>query len=195
MFNHEYIALESNKALLLSLVRILTDPSPVPPSSLQVPVRDYRFISDLGQMSDKPFRCWQDFLGPIPSNQMDLADTKLYDGGISVACELEETCKLIGIENKPLSGIIKPSYNVPEFHLIPIFPLPSLRPILQPPPLELVDLDELLEIPQTRLNRLANECESSDDVETFVAEGAKILGIHSRDNREILKLICQRIFS
>jgi hypothetical protein len=196
MFSLDYIEIESNKAFLVSLTNHLIEPDLSLPT-LQVPIREYRFISDLTSLSEKPFCCWQDLLDPIPDDIMSLVDRRVYDGGVGLLEDVKKSYELLGIEFKPLKGPIKPAYHVPKFDLIPVIPLPSLRPLLQPPPLELVDIDELLDPPEIRLNRIANECEQAGDIERFISDSAKAVDLSEEigDPKEIMKNICRKIFA
>jgi len=195
MFSEEYMQTEQNESFLLAVLQILTN-SGISLQTLQLPVRDYRFISNLASMSVQPFMCWQDFLGDLPNDLDDLVEMKLFDGGLSLASEVKKTYKLLGLENHPINGLIKPAFESPPWNLIPAFPLPSLKYILRPPPLELIDIDELLEPPLVRLNRLANQYDRSGDAVGFVKGAALILGLPADLSvKEILKLVLKKLLN
>ena len=158
-------------------------------------ISDYRFMPCLSELAEGPYYCWKPLLEPLPDDLTTLASMDLYDCGLRYYDEVMEVHKQLGLDpSSQVSGIIKPAYRIEPFKLIPALPLQSFGSLLDPPELELVDFDDLMESPQVRLNRIANRC-SESDIEQFLQEAASIIGFNSDSENpvDILALIAEKL--
>ena len=185
MFSDEFIRMDSNTAIISSLIDAVM--AVKLPHFATLPVGDYRYMPDLSALSEKPFQSWKHMLEPVPDDIIKLTRLDLYDGGLCHKDEIERAHAALGIPCELPTGIIKPAYEIPKFSYIPAVPLP----VSDSPPLELNNP----EIPAiVRLSQLSNSC-SDDDLETFLIEGAKLADLGSSDPKEILKLIARKVLS
>ena len=193
MLNDRYMKMKENAFLLESIVDFLLEGRlidfPMPKIS------DYRFMPCLSELAEGPFYCWKPLLEPLPDDITTLASMELYDCGLRYYDEVMHAFEQLGLDpSSQMSGMIKPAYRIEPFRLIPALPLPSFGSLLDPPELELVDFDDMMESSQVRLTRLANRC-SESDIEQFLQEGAGIVGFNceSENPFDILDLIAHKL--
>jgi hypothetical protein len=189
MFSDEFVNMESNNAILTSLIDVLT--SVHFPSFLTLPVSDYRYIPDLSAMCQKPFFSWKHPLDPVPDDIIQLACLDLFDGGLCHRDAIEKGHAALGIPFEPPRGIIKPEFEIPKLHYIPAVSHPNLDPSVDPTPFEPLDAEAA---PIARLKKLANSC-NDDELETFLIQGAKLANLGSLDPKQILKIIARKVLS
>nr|CDS25343.1 intraflagellar transport protein 52 [Hymenolepis microstoma] len=113
----------------------------------------------------------------IPKRVEDMFDQKLFAIDTSLVPKVLEAYEKLRVEHEPLTLI------TPEFET----PLPPLQPAvfpptfskLEPPPLELFDLDEEFSSEKTKLAIEANKC-TECDLEYFILHCGAVCGISQK---------------
>uniref|UniRef100_A0A0N5AMB8 Intraflagellar transport protein 52 n=1 Tax=Syphacia muris TaxID=451379 RepID=A0A0N5AMB8_9BILA len=199
MFTDTYVDKEKNLKIWDFIVKFVTEDIKMNELDSSDPdITDKHYIPNHIQLSEQVKVCLQecDFDTGESSNFMNLFDTSLYSIDLSKWAKAIRTYEEVGLDHEPLSLI------VPQFQV----PLPPLEPAvfppefgeLEPPKLELFDLDEMFATTETRIARLANKCGESD-CEYFLKEAAEILDIthnlstDNRDPKRILEYILVQI--
>ena len=191
MFADAFINRGENRALAESVLKFLIDPVKNKLSA-STQISDYKYMSDASSMAKDAIGCWTSFLDPLPEDLSELADLTLFDGNIGLLEEVKAAHAELGIEFEPIESIVRPAFVVPKLKPVPAVYPPSFFPIIQPPEIPLVDLDDLLAPPEVILNRLANKC-SEDDLDEFINKAGASLEVKAESAADVLKEIVQTI--
>ena len=114
---------------------------------------------------------------PLPGDWTSLFDESLFKLDISLVPEASALYDRLGIKKAPLT-LIPPQFEAP----LPPLRMAAFPPALHeppPPPLELFDLDEAFASQASKLGALAARCSGEGDIEYFVLEAARLLGLSS----------------
>ncbi|KAE8750265.1 hypothetical protein FOCC_FOCC003073 [Frankliniella occidentalis] len=187
-FADPYLEKEDNDKLRDAIFRFLTtDQVKLNAIDAEDPeIADYTPVPDISYLSDCPRLCLQESAVDIPLDYTSLIDTRLFSlhtGGVADAVRAYDT---LGVKHEPLR-LITPQFETPLPPLqAAVFP-PSFRE-LPPPPLELFDLEEAFSSDRSRLAQVTNKCvvpggsEETADLEYFVRECGRILGVSGNEN-------------
>ncbi|CAD6193238.1 unnamed protein product [Caenorhabditis auriculariae] len=142
-------------------------------------INHYMHIPDLLHLSEQLKVCMfeGDMNGLVSTNFIKTFDASLSSFDLSMWPRVLRSYQELRVPAEQLSLIV-PQFEVPLPPLEPaVFP-PNFQE-LQPPQLELFDLDELFSSPEKRLSQLANKCEESD-IEYFIREAGEITGVSNQ---------------
>ncbi|VUZ41432.1 unnamed protein product, partial [Hymenolepis diminuta] len=104
-------------------------------------------------------------------------DQKLYAFDTSLVPKVLEAYEKLGVKHEPLT-LITPEFETPLPPLQPAV-FPPIFSKLEPPPLELFDLDEEFSSEKTKLAIEANKC-TDDDLEYFILHCGAVCGISQK---------------
>jgi intraflagellar transport protein 52 len=114
---------------------------------------------------------------PLPGDWTALFDESLFKLDTSLVPEAAALYGKLSIKKAPLT-LIPPQFEAPLPPLrMAVFP-PTIREPA-PPPLELFDLDEAFASDHSKLAALAGKCSGEADIEYFVLEAGRLLGLRS----------------
>lgn len=151
-------------------------------------------MPDITSLADKLRSCLQES-DDLPKDFTTLFNEKLFKFDTDLIPQALELYKNVGVKHEPLT-LIPPQFETPMPALqAAVFP-PTLKD-LQPPSLELYDLDEQFASEKIKLAQLTNKC-SDDDIEYYVKECGNVLGVSSQinepdDPKAVLSYIFQEI--
>eukprot|EP00054_Salpingoeca_dolichothecata_P015832 m.91851 g.91851 ORF g.91851 m.91851 type:complete len:425 (+) comp21681_c0_seq3:61-1335(+) len=198
MFQDQYFDKEDNMKIADVLVRWLTSTNiQLNPIDAEDPdVADYHFLPDVGKLAERPRVCLQDG-EEVPRDFTTLFEHKLYQLDTDKIPQAVRAYSVLNLEHEPLQ-LISPQFETPLPPLQPaVFP-PSFRE-LQPPALDLFDLDDAFSSEHVRLAQLTNNCTEEDDLEYYVRECGTILGISNQlppekcDGKHILEFVLKKV--
>lgn len=197
MFHDSYIDKEENRKLLEIVLQFLADDQ----FSLNVidaeepDVSEYNLIPHVNQLSDRIKACLQDS-EEIPRDFTKMFDMELFSFNMKHLPRVIRAYDELKVKHEPLT-LITPQFETPLPALKPaVFP-PRFKE-LDPPALELFDLDEHFSSENARLAQITNKC-TDDDLEFFIHECGEILGVSrqlpqpERDAKHILAYVVSRI--
>ncbi|CAD6211761.1 GSCOCG00003818001-RA-CDS [Cotesia congregata] len=163
---------------------------------------EYNFVPDITQLADEPKVCTQDLdTIDIPREYTKLFKHHFYSINLSMIPECISAYQLLGVKHEPLT-LIKPHFETP---LPPtqasVFP-PSFQE-LQPPALELFDLDEEFSSDLLKLSQLTNKYMSMKDpaneseLDYYIREFGEMIRINTSSDiptsKEILNFVFQKL--
>ncbi|KAM7536425.1 hypothetical protein Aperf_G00000085282 [Anoplocephala perfoliata] len=192
MFTDAYINKEDNAKIFDVLISFLTsDALNLNVIDAQDPeIETYFQTPDISSLANNLKACLQEG-EEIPSNVETVFDQKLYAFDTSLVPKVLAAYEKLRVKHEPLT-LITPEFETPLPPLQPaVFP-PNFRE-LEPPPLELFDLDEEFSSEKTRLAQEANKC-TEDDLDYFILHCGEVCGISQklpqsqRTARNILEL-------
>jgi intraflagellar transport protein 52 len=184
IFADKYIDYEQNLNYALYLFEVLLGKKKIEKIVQEGEIHEYNYLPNIAKTSEMLRPC---LIEPprVPVDVDTLSKRTLFEYGPKQLPEIVKILdKVEGIKFQPLT-LIQPKFNVP---------LPELKPAVFPatledfggPPLELFDLDDAFMPAKNRLAQLANQC-GDKDVDFFVGEAGKILGIKGSKSGDILK--------
>lgn len=187
-FADPYLEKEDNDRLRDAIFRYLTtDQVQLNAVDAEDPeIADYTPVPDISYLADRPRLCLQESAVDIPLDYTSLIDTRLFSLHTGVVADAVRAYETLGVKHEPLR-LITPQFETPLPPLqAAVFP-PSFRE-LPPPPLELFDLEEAFSSDRSRLAQVTNKClvpggaEDTADLEYFVRECGRILGVSGNEN-------------
>ncbi|GLH08303.1 Intraflagellar transport protein 52-like protein [Gryllus bimaculatus] len=205
----QYVDKEDNDKIREIIFKFLTTPevelNPVDADDPEI--ADYLMVPDTSMLAERPRVCLQEPTDEIPTDYIKLFSNKLYAIHTSLVPDAMDAYPMLQVKHEPLR-LITPQFETPLPLLqAAVFP-PSFQE-LQPPPLELFDLDDAFSSERSRLAQLANKCvvglTETDEVETdsadlefFVRECGRILnvivpGSTDPDAKQILHQIASQV--
>ncbi|KAL6741591.1 hypothetical protein Aduo_014829 [Ancylostoma duodenale] len=200
MFCDQYIDKEENSKLFDAVMEYLLEGYELNKIDATEPeLSEYVQIPDHVKLSDELKVCMQeaDFDLSVASDFMKCFDQSLTSFDLNVWPKVLRVYDQVQVKAEPLTLIV-PQFEVPLPPLLPaVFP-PNFRE-LQPPKLELFDLDEMFSSQEVRLAQLTNKCEETD-LEFYILEAGEILGISSifptneRNPKRILEYFLAQLF-
>eukprot|EP00049_Salpingoeca_infusionum_P001491 m.48675 g.48675 ORF g.48675 m.48675 type:complete len:480 (-) comp11053_c0_seq1:205-1644(-) len=125
---------------------------------------------------DKPRVCLQES-EPVPRDFTQLFTGDMFAISTKHIPEVTRAFDELEVKHEQLS-LIRPQFETPLPPLQPAVFAPTFME-LEPPALDLFDLDACFSSQQVRLNQLTNKC-NDDDLEYFVRECGEIMGITHR---------------
>ncbi|KAK3090664.1 hypothetical protein FSP39_013510 [Pinctada imbricata] len=197
MFHDQYIDKEENSKILDVLIRYLTtDEIKLNPIDAEDPeVADYSTLPDIAKLADELKTCLQES-EDVPRDITTLFDNSLFKLDTSLVPNAIKAYDQLSVKHEPLT-LITPQFETPLPPLTPaVFP-PQFRE-LEPPKLDLFDLDEQFSSEKVRIAQHTNKC-TDDDLEYYVRECGDILGVShnlpqdSRDAKHILEYIFAQV--
>ncbi|KAL7752326.1 hypothetical protein RI367_002372 [Sorochytrium milnesiophthora] len=160
-------------------------------------VSDYHYLPDTTKLSQVLRSCLQES-EELPKDFTTLFDHALFKFDLTLVPQAIRLYDELRLKHEPLA-LIQPQFETPLPPLQPaVFP-PIVREI-QPPPLELFDLDDHFASPQVKLAQLTNKC-TDDDLEYYIREAGEVLGVterlpeDKRDAKNVLHYVFTRIAS
>jgi intraflagellar transport protein 52 len=198
MADDEWLDREDNAKVLDFFLRWLCPDSSLALYQLDAEepdVSEYARAPDTEALAERPRACLRE-TEDLPKDFSALFDDAMYAMDTDLVPEAVELYEKLGVKKQPLA-LIAPSFEAPLPRPKPaVFP-PALR---EPPPpaLDLFDLEDEFASEKTRLAGLLARCRASaggagEDVETFVAEGARICGVAEGDAKSALAEVFRRI--
>ncbi|XP_052684232.1 intraflagellar transport protein 52 homolog [Crassostrea angulata] len=193
MFSDQYIDKEENSKVLDVLIRTLTsDEIKLNPIDAEDPeISDYNMLPDIAKLAGQLKTCLQES-DDVPRDITMLFDNSLFKLDTSLVPNAIKAFEQLNVKHESLT-LITPQFETPLPPLQPaVFP-PQFRE-LEPPKLDLFDLDEQFSSEKVRIAQQTNKC-SDDDLEYYVRECGDILGVtsnlpqDSRDAKHILEYI------
>lgn len=197
MFSDQYIDKEENAKLLNIIMDWLTtDAVQLNQIDAEEPdVSEYNYVPDTSKMADQLRVCLQEG-DEVPRDFTTLFSKDLFQLDTTAIPETVRAFEELGVKHEKLS-LIEPQFETPLPPLQPaVFP-PNFSE-LDPPALELFDLDEEFSSERVRLNQLTNKC-NDDDLEYFIWKSGEILGVSARlepekrDAKHILEYIFRQV--
>lgn len=182
MFHDSYLTKEENGKVLDVLLEWLTaDSISLNQVDADEPeVFDYHFIPHTAKLAENPKTCLQEG-EEVPRDFTTLFDQTLHQLDTDVIPDAVRAFDELGVAHEPLQ-LITPQFETPLPPLNPaVFP-PTFREV-EPPALDLFDLDDQFSNERVRLNQLTNKC-TDDDLEYFLRECGNILGVSQRLDSE-----------
>eukprot|EP00803_Ostreobium_quekettii_P007548 evm.model.scf_2008.2 EVM.evm.TU.scf_2008.2 scf_2008:8770-11280(+) len=177
IFDDKWIDKEDNSKLMDFFFRWLKPKSKVvlDPHDAEDPnVAEVQHIPDIESLAERLQCCLQEE-DELPKDWTRLIDDRLFQFDTSLVPEAMALYDRLGVKKAPLT-LIAPQFESPLPPLRPaVFP-PAIRE-LDPPALELFDLDEHFSDEQTKLAIVTNKCSGADDLEYYIRECSRILGL------------------
>lgn len=136
-------------------------------------VSDYHFLPSTASLAEQLRTCLQEG-DEIPRDFTAMHDRSLFNIDTSVIPDAVRAFEQLGVDHEPLQ-LITPQFETPLPPLQPaVFP-PTFRE-LDPPTLDLFDLDDMFSSERVRLAQLTNKCDDKD-LEYYVRVCGEILGV------------------
>lgn len=158
-------------------------------------VSDYHSLPQTESLAEQLRVCLQEG-DEIPRDFTSMFETDLFNIDTDVIPDAIAAFGKVNVPHVQLQ-LIAPEFNTPLPPLEPaVFP-PTFRE-LEPPALDLFDLDDTFSSERVRLAQLTNKC-NDDDLEYFIRECGEILGVSSslpqekRDGKNILESIFRSV--
>ncbi|RKP00175.1 hypothetical protein CXG81DRAFT_13551 [Caulochytrium protostelioides] len=182
MLMDAYVEKEDNLLLGTTLVELLTSPQlSLNTLDAQDPdLADYHTVPDIASLSRSLRACLQDN-DEIPRDFTALFDTHIFRFNTTLVPEVLKAYPKLGLKKEPLT-LIQPQFEVPLPPLEPATFTPTLTD-LDPPQLELFDLDSAFASQRTRIAQVTNKCTDAD-VEYYVQACGRILGVTAHLQKE-----------
>ncbi|KAL0227687.1 hypothetical protein RCL1_003830 [Eukaryota sp. TZLM3-RCL] len=172
------LAVNQNDQDTIKLIDCVADASTSSSFRVFTDLNDYRTVPEIGAYATKPKALLQTSALVSVVEPHSLIDSTLYSldtRNLPMSCRLH---KDLSLKHQPLT-LIQPQFDAPLPSLTPSVFIPSaLEP--SPPPLELFDLDEEWASEQSGLAKLLSKCSGVKDVDYFVEEASRILGISAK---------------
>jgi intraflagellar transport protein 52 len=197
MFHDSYIDKEENRKLLEIVLQFLTyDGFSLNVIDAEEPdISEYNFIPNITSLSNRIKTCLQDS-EEIPRDFTKLFEMDLFAFNMKNLPIVIKSYEDLKVKHEPLT-LITPQFETPLPALKPaVFP-PRFKE-LDPPALELFDLDEHFSSESARLAQITNKC-SDEDIEFFIHECGEVLGVtrqlpqNDKDAKHILAYVVSRI--
>ncbi|CAH0387346.1 unnamed protein product [Bemisia tabaci] len=193
MFSDKYIDKEENELVRRIIFALLSSPDSIQLHQIDAEdpdILDYEMVPDMCMMSERVQTCLQETAEDTNfiHDYTQLFSDNFYSVHLKHVASILDAYKELNIKHEPLK-LIPPQFQIPFPPLqVAVFP-PSFRD-LNPPCLELYDLEEAFSSERSRLAQLANKCLSSKkidktheeevtDLEYFIKESAKILDVEN----------------
>lgn len=158
-------------------------------------VSDYHFLPKTSAMAEEVRSCMQEG-DETPRDFTQLFERDLFNIDTNVVPDSIRAYEKLGVVHEPLQ-LINPEFVTPLPPLQPaVFP-PSFRE-LEPPSLDLFDLDDNFSSERVQLAQLTNKC-TDDDLEYYIRECGEILGVsgklpsEERTGKQILEHIFKQV--
>lgn len=158
-------------------------------------VSDYHFLPKTSAMAEELRSCMQEG-DETPRDFTQLFERDLFNIDTDVVPDAVRAYEKLNVVHEPLQ-LINPEFETPLPPLQPaVFP-PSFRE-LEPPSLDLFDLDDNFSSERVRLAQLTNKC-NDDDLEYYIRECGEILGVtgkldaENRTGKHILEHIFKQV--
>ncbi|KAM3173550.1 hypothetical protein ACTXT7_012290 [Hymenolepis weldensis] len=185
MFTDAYINKEDNgKIFDVLLSFLISDKLNLNAVDAQDPEIDSYFqIPNISILANNLKACLEES-EEIPKRVEDIFDQKLYAFDTSLVPKVLEAYEKLGVKHEPLT-LITPEFETPLPPLQPAV-FPPIFSKLEPPPLELFDLDEEFSSEKSKLAIEANKCKQSgpdgtdDDLEYFILHCGAVCGISQK---------------
>ncbi|XP_041358031.1 intraflagellar transport protein 52 homolog isoform X2 [Gigantopelta aegis] len=197
MFSDQYLEKEENSKILDVLIRYLTtDEIKLNNIDAEDPeIGDYNQLPDIAKLAEDLKTCLQES-DDIPRDITTLFDNSLFKLDTSLVPKAIKAFEQLGVKHEGLT-LITPQFETPLPPLQPaVFP-PNFKE-LDPPSLELFDLDEQFSSEKVRIAQITNKC-TDEDLEYYVRECGDILAVtsklpqDSRDAKHILEYIFAQV--
>eukprot|EP00049_Salpingoeca_infusionum_P001492 m.48687 g.48687 ORF g.48687 m.48687 type:complete len:422 (-) comp11053_c0_seq2:205-1470(-) len=178
IFSDNYLDKEENLKLLEVILTWLTTNDIVLDQidADEPEVSEYSQIPHTAKLADKPRVCLQES-EPVPRDFTQLFTGDMFAISTKHIPEVTRAFDELEVKHEQLS-LIRPQFETPLPPLQPAVFAPTFME-LEPPALDLFDLDACFSSQQVRLNQLTNKC-NDDDLEYFVRECGEIMGITHR---------------
>lgn len=177
MFNKEYINKEENWKIGEVLFKwLMKGPEDVHLNKIDSgdpEVGDYMLIPDTTTLSENVKASLQE-TEEVNKDEETLFEDTLFEFDTSLVPLVIDAYKDLKVDHEPLT-LIPPEFETPLPHCQPaVFP-PTFREV-EPPALELFNLDEEFSSSKSRLATAYNKC-TEDDLQYFIEESGDICGI------------------
>ncbi|XP_046566785.1 LOW QUALITY PROTEIN: intraflagellar transport protein 52 homolog [Haliotis rubra] len=197
MFHDQYIDKEENSKILDVLVQYLTtEEIKLNAIDAEDPeISDYNQLPEVAKLAEELKTCLQES-DDIPRDITTLFDNSLFKLDTSLVPKAIKGYDQLGCKHESLT-LITPQFETPLPPLQPaVFP-PNFKE-LNPPALELFDLDEQFSSEKVRIAQITNKC-TDDDLEYYVRECGDILAVTSklqpdfRDAKHIIEYVFAQV--
>lgn len=197
IFSDQYLDKEENSKVMEVLMQWLTtDEISLNAIDADDPeISDYNMLPHTEILAERVKSCLQEG-DEIPSDFTQMFDRNLYKIDNSLLPKVLTAYKDLSIKHEPLT-LISPNFDTPLPPLQPaVFP-PEFQD-LDPPALDLFDLDECYSSEKVRLAQITNKC-NEDDLEYYIRECGDILGVtpklaqKGRSAKHVLEFVFKEI--
>lgn len=175
MFSDQYLDKEENNKVMEVVIQWLTtDEITLNTIDADNPeISDYNMLPHTGVLAERWKSCLQEG-DDMPSDFTQMFERKLFRMDTCILPKVLQAYNDMKIKHEPLT-LIAPNFDTPLPPLQPaVFP-PEFRD-LDPPALDLFDLDQCYSSEKVRLAQITNKC-NEDDLEYYVRECGDILGV------------------
>lgn len=176
MFSDEFLKNEDNSKILNGIMRYLGS-NDIQLSDVKKKedndTTEYARVPDTAALASK-VRSWLQESEDLPKDFTVLFNQDLFKFDTHLVPETIKMFKEMDVKHEPLT-LIPPTFETPMPSLEPaVFP-PSLKE-LDPPNLELFDLDEQFANEKIKLAQLTNKC-TDEDIDYYVRQCGDVLGV------------------
>lgn len=197
MFEDDFLDKEENLKVLDGMLKFLTKPDEAQINDnpgREDKISDYHRTPTTALMSENLRSCLQES-ADLPKDFTKLFSQNLFEFDTDLVPEAIQLYKDLEVKHEHLT-LIPPTFETPMPGLqAAVFP-PSLKE-LDPPALDLFDLDEQFANEKIRLSQLTNKC-NDDDVDYYVKSCGDVMGVSgnvqdSSNPKEILYYVFKEI--
>lgn len=208
MFEDKYITEDTNLAIWDYFMALLTtdDINFSAFDFSNIEINDNKLMPDTIFMAEQPKVCLPESIEfDIPIDFKDMFDVRLHSINNDLLPDVIACYGHLNVKYEPLK-LIKPQFEIP-LPLLQLAVFPPAFSELQPPLLELFDLDEAFSSDRLQLTQLTNKCLAvseenkmsvdEKELEYFVLECGRILKVYNdaqaMSAKEVLNVMCTQI--
>jgi intraflagellar transport protein 52 len=179
MFSDTYINKENNADVLTGIIKLLTREYDMPHASDDAPEYGEEIqVPDTEALAERIQSCLQE-TEELPLDFTAMFSKSLFSYNMDLLPEAVQLHERLGVKHEQLS-LIPPTFEVPHPPLQPAVFLPKMRD-LEPPSLDLFDLDQEFASDKIQLAQLTNKC-TDEDLEYFVQSAGESLSVATVEN-------------
>lgn len=150
-------------------------------------------MPDIAEMSENLKPCLQDS-EDLPRDPTKLFESRLFNIDLRLVPDTIKLFKEVNVDQKPLT-LIPPNFETPMMGLVPAV-FPPILAELNPPRLELFDLDDEFADQNTKIAQLTNKS-TNNDLDYYIKECAQTMGLREKvdtsDSRTILTFLLKNL--
>ena len=181
ILNDNYIDKEENSKIIDFILKYVMENDFDPDTELAI--NDFghkRTVPNVEAMSER-LKCAIQESSDISTNFINRFDCNLYRLNFDLLPDALSLYPRLGLKKEPL-GLIPPIFETPMLGLTPAV-FPPILVELEPPKVQLFDLDDEFANQETKLAQLTNKS-SNKDLEFYITEAGNILGLKDKINTQ-----------